>query len=589
MWEGQERRGKRMEWGTESASVVRSVGGMSPPEPSSSVISRRSRRGAVAPEVREAYSRASQIVELLDKSVVAASAERPSPRTLQRNRKALALRVGDALKLGPVVFDVGPFGLSAYGRTIHNPGNRVGWVFKLFLDGVRGLVFDDNVTARALGELIDVLAGDPPHGDDRITWLWRKGLPGVQIQAVDVLLSDFEQSQDGELRLSEDFGQIRVKRSGPGSSNEIVMLPRDDMRVLRGSSRLAWIAEVTVPSTGAAEVRTLAHDVRQHAGGRTDWPRFMLHIMQAAGFGGPRAVCPSPLLGGLVDALVAEEKDDDLAALLRAFARYDNAESVRIRKLVFTRERLLSLAPAMERQPDELADPLAIMAKDLGEALADLIIAVKRQRAEERMFLIAQDVGDALAIPCYVRQLTSGDVQQALKAIPPLARSQDPAALAGLGRALDHRAPAMRRAGVRALAGRYHEALREPLVKLLRDRERANRVTALGILRDSKDPRVVLPILRLVQADDFAERPAEERKAFYRCLVVLGDVRGFGQLESQLNNRKVADDHLLIIQAFGRAGPKRARRILEEAKGKRALGRGVRKAAEEALVYWRTV
>ncbi|GEM_PF-3427269 len=566
---------------------------MLPTDPSSSVISRRSssvtRRGGASAEGRERHSRAALVVELLDKAVLAASAERPSPRTLQRNRKALALRVGDALKVGPVVLDVGPFGLSSCGRTIHNPGKRVEYVFRLFLAGVRGLVFTDAITPRALGELVDVCAGDPPHGDDRITWLWRKGLPGLQIQAVDVLLSDFEQSGDGELRLAEDFGQIRVKRSAPGQANEIIMLPRDDMRVLRGSNRLAWISDVTVPSSGAKEVRTLAHDVRKHAGGRTDWPRFMLHIMRAAGFGGPRAVCPSPLLGGLVDALVAEGRDDDLAALLRAFARYDNAEAVRIRKLVFTSERLLSLAPAMERQPDELADPLALMAQDLGGALAELIIAVKRQRAEERMFLIAQDVGDALAIPCYVRQLTSGDVQQGLKAIPPLARSQEPAALAGLGRALDHKAPAMRRAGVKALAGRYHEDLREPLLKLLRDRERPNRVAALGILRDSKDPRVVLPIIQQVKADEFAERPAEERKAFYRCLVVIGDVRGLGHLEHVLEGRKAGDEQLLVVQAFGRAGPKRARRVLEAAKARRGLPRAVRKAAEEALLYWRTV
>jgi hypothetical protein len=552
-------------------------------------------KGESPAERRERYNRAVHVVDFLDKAVVAVSADNPSPQILQRNRKALALRVGEALRMGPLHLQVGPFGFSTLGRAIHNPGRRVDYVFNLFLDGVRGLVFGDEVTPRALGILIDVLAGEPPHGDDRVTWIWRKGLPGIDLRAVDVLLSDFEQTGDGELRLAQDWGQVRVRRGGVGDANEIVMLPRDDMRILRSSDRLAWVADVTVPSNGAKEVRGLAHEVRKHAGGRTDWPRFMLHIMRAAGFGGPRAVCPSPLLGGLVDSLVAEERDEDLAAMLRAFARYDSAEARRIRSLVLTAERLTTFAPALQRLPDDIADPLSLMAESLGGALASLILSVKGRKAELLMFEIAQAVGDELALPCYVRQLDSDDVEQVLNAIPPLARSTETAALVGLGKALMHRAPAVRRAGMRALAGRYHEDLRDALVRMTRDKDRANCLGALSILRDSQDPRVVLPLLALAKADDFARRSPDERKAFYRCLAVIGDNRGFTFLEGIIEGRKLvgrapsSEDQLLVVRAMGRAGPSRARRILATAKARGRLSRPVRKAAAEALLYWRTV
>ncbi len=545
-------------------------------------------------EARERHHRAEAVVELLDKAVQAALVPNPSKKTLARNRQALAMRVGEALRLGPLELGVGPFGFSAGSRPIHNPGGRVPYVFQLFVDGVRGVVFSDLVTPRALGRLVELLAGDPPHGDDRVTWLWRQGLPGLRFQAVDVLLSDFEQSGDGELRLAQEWGQVRVRRGGAGTSpNEIIMLPQDDMRVLRGTRRLDWIADATVPSTGGREVRGLTHEVRTTAGGRTDWPRFMLHIMRAAresevGRG------PSPVLGGLVDALVAEERDEDLAAFLRALARYDSPEALGIRLRVLTRERLASFAPAMEREADELADPLMRMAEDLGGNLADLVLAVRRPRAEERMFEIARSVGDELAVPCYVRQLGGGDVQAVIRAVTALARSEDPAALVGLGRALEQKAPAVRRVAIRALAGRYHPDLRDALVAMLRDREKANRLAALAILRDSADPRVVLPVLNVARSEAFLELEADERKAFYRALVLMGDVRGWSHLESILEGRRTgrskpsAENQLMVVKAMGRSGPRKLRQVLQAARGRRGLSRGVRKAADDALLYWRT-
>jgi len=552
------------------------------------------RLNTAAAEGRERHSRSEVIVALLDRAVAAASAPEPSEATLRRDQKALAMRVADALRLGPVELSVGPFGFSAGGRPIHDPGGRVAYVFQLFIDGVRGLVFTDEVTPRALGRLIQLLAAEPPHGDDRVTWLWRQGLPGIRFQAVDVLLSDFEHSRDGELRLAQEFGQVRVRRAGSGSDpNEIIMLPPDDMRVLRGTGRLDWIADTTVPSTGGREVRGLTQEIRGSADGRTDWPRFMLHVMQAARLV-PADRGPAPLLGGLIDALVAERRDEDLAAMLRALARYDSTEAVEIRRRVLTRERLASMAPAAERDPHALTEPLQCMAADLGGNLSDLVMAVRRPRAEERMFALARGVGDELAVPCYVRQLTGTDIEAALKAVAALARSEDPAALVGLGRALEQPAPALRRAAVRALGGRYHPELREALVRALKDKEKANRLGVLAVLRDSGDTRVVLPVLTIVRGDDFGKRDPDERKAFYRALVLLGDVRGWSHLASVLEGRRSgrikpsAEDQMLVVKALGRAGPRPLRAMLQEASRRRSVPRAARKVAAEALVYWRT-
>ena len=139
----------------------------------------------------------------------------------------------------------------------------------------------------------------------------------------------------------------------------------------------------------------------------------------------------------------------------------------------------------------------------------------------------------------YLDQLDGDDEKILLNAIGALGRIGSPDALRAVAKGLTGTLSSVRAAALKALDGRYDEAYRVELGRVLRDPEKENRVIALKILAKSGDRRMCWPILGIAQSRGFDRLAVDEQAAVYHALGAFQDNRNLEHFEAVLSNKNL--------------------------------------------------
>jgi HEAT repeat protein len=543
---------------------------------------------------RGSHDRLTALFQTLDKAVHSWWLYRGEGPILSRHLDDLARLAGEALANGPVTVRVAPFGLVHGGESVTPDEKRIGYLFRMYCDGLRELTVMPGIDAAELRQFVGLLVAERAGtDDDLVTTLWQRDLKHLEYYAVDSFSDQSRDLAKDASTLARSYGQ---RKSMDGSTQ--LAMTAEDLRVLQPDVVLEWVRGATAPGRGGLALEAGEVELAQAFEVAPDYARFLWIAADASAesAGLSDQAEASPLVLGVYDALLSSENLGGIAAMLNQLTDgldgTASAQSTLARALLST-ERAPLLAPLFEREPDALEPAFAGLVKTVGEGLVALLTALPPGGAESRLQRVLSEAGVDLT-PFYAHRLESADEAELLSAVTALGRIGTPGAVTVLGKALSSTLTSVRQAALQALSGHYDDSMRVSLGRLLRDSDKANRLLAAQILADSGDPRVCWSLLGAAQHRSFLHLDHDEQRSIFVALARFKDKRAcehFAKVLSVRNptaGKRVTALQILAIESLVDLGTPEAREILEKI-GSRWLLRGaLKKPIRDALSQWPT-
>ncbi len=490
----------------------------------------------------------------------------------------LLAAAADATKEGPVTVGVTSFGLVLDDKPVTGTEERIPYLFRLYLDGVRELTVLDDVDPEEMKGLVEVLGTDTSESEeDLVTLLWSKNFRTVRHYAVDAIASGAE-AEVAAGRLAQARAGTAIGQGGQSGDVKLA-LTATDLRVLQSGGELQWVAAARAPVTGDSSMAALSERVSGAIEGRPDFERFMEVARRAGG----ETEGGSPLVVDMYDSLLASGDAAGVAAMVACLQ-----ESPADRGAILARERMEKLAPLYARAPDVIRPALVPLVKTAPAGMVALLTALPPGESTDGLRKVLLDSGIDLTA-FYERRISNPDESVAMDALAALGHIGSPAALETLAKALSSNLATRRRAALDAMKGRYHESARIGLGRALADPDKDNRLLAMDILGSSGDPRVAWALVSALQNAAFGSWDADEQEALYSAVARLNDKRTFDHFRKVLGRKTLGLDRtgvrhqVLAAKALGAMEMSEARELLTEFRGKWFHPAEVKQAVAQAL------
>lgn len=430
--------------------------------------------------------------------------------------------------------------------------------FAFHRDGVRGITLNPGLEARevdALVECVLAVSGQNLDDDDLVTLLWESNLRHVDI--------DYIPAQS-------DVGDGEAKASGEEGDGPLLPWP------------MAQVADDEPAASGSGADDGAAGSGITGATGRSeDWAMSDLTVeveatyvelnslamMECDRFRGEfrdeHAVSPTTAALAIANAcLHAQANDDDAREFTRLVPRVlrtalaagewaDAREALQILRAASTQEwneevfqqellQPVSISRAIERLDSQEAPAIALylqFAETMGDGGIDwmaLLLSESQQR------VVRQLLAEAIAQRCRENPerlapwLSDGRWYVVRNIVHILGWIGGPAIVGLLQVALRHPDSRVGTEVVAALAQVELRHARPLLIRALDGAETRLFCQVLHQLSGARDPGTARFVLTYLQHDDFAERPAEERRAIYAALASTGGDEVVGELELEL-------------------------------------------------------
>ncbi len=484
---------------------------------------------------------------------------------------------------GDVTLRLAPFGVLYDGKSINPAEDKPAkYLFELFCGGVRELTFTRGIDVGELRAFAEVLAADARQADeDIVTLLWKRELKTIRYYATDTLQMGTDGGEDADHALA---GKAKSRLQADHAEGQQLVMSADDLRLLNTDDALLWVRASKSPSKPAAGLAGTTVAIKGSFTKFGDYGRFVAMALKATG--GSTA---SPLVLGLYDGVAASGEVQAVEGLLEATAQAARAGKAGrlLRDALLEEKRLKKLAALFDRHPN-LGEAIQQIADGRKEVLVTVLNLLKS--AEVRDALRARLVEDGVDLTAYYSErLKTADQDGIVEAVSALGKIGGAEAVKAIIPALGATATAVRRAGLEAMVGGYHQDARVALGRALRDPDSENRVLALQVLRESGDNRAAGPILMTVQSTGFNGRGAKEKEAFYEALAAFKDRRTiefFDGILGQKNltrSKAVAAQQMTAVKALTAMGTAEAAEALTRAAKRWFLPNPVREAAQRGL------
>jgi len=485
----------------------------------------------------------------------------------------------EATAEGPMTVGLTSFGPVYDGKPVLAVDERIPYLFRLYLDGVRELTLLQGLETEELRGLVDVLGTDPKGSeDDLVTLLWSRNFRTIRHYAVDAIATG------AQADMAE--GKLAQARSGSGldasaqKGDVKLALSASDLRVLQTGGDLQWVAGARGPVSGGESVAQLGERVSTAIEGRPDFARFM-DIARRVGGDQEGA---SPLVVDMYDSLLSTGDAEGVAAMVHCLG-----ESAADRAAIMQPERMEKLAPLYAVAPDALRDALVPLVQAEPDGMVALLTALPPGQTAEGLRDVLLAAGVDLT-RFYERRIEDPDEAVALDALAALGAIGSPAALETLSKALSSRLTTRRRAALQAMKGRYHESARIGLGRALNDPDKENRLLAMGVLGASGDKRVGYALLEGLKSPNFGKWDPDEQEGLYGAVAALQDLRTLEYFRKTLGRKTMGLDkggvrhQLLAAKALAGMRLPQARELLGEFRGKWFHPNDVKQAIDKA---WR--
>ncbi len=484
----------------------------------------------------------------------------------------------EATAEGPMTVGLTSFGPIYGGKPVLAVDERIPYLFRLYLDGVRELTLLKDLDATELRGLVDVLGTDPKGSeDDLVTLLWGKNFKTIRHYAVDAIATGAEADiADGKLAQAR-AGQGIDSRQQAGDVK--LALSASDLRVLQTGGELGWVAGARGPVAGGESVQHISARVAEAIECRPDFTAFMAIARRVGG----EQEGASPLVVDMYDSLLATGDAEGVGAMLQCLTG-----APADRTAILESARMEKLAPLYAAHPDALKPALVPLVQAEPDGMVALLTALPPGPNAEGLRDVLLDAGVDLT-RFYERRIEDPDEAVALDALAALGRIGSPAALETLAKALSSTLTTRRRAALQAMQGRYHESARIGLGRALNDPDKENRLLAMSVLGGSGDPRVGYALVQGLQSPNFSKWDADEQEGLYAAVAALRDSRTLEHFRKTLGRKTMGLDksgvrhQLLAAKALGDMGIPQAKDLLGEFRSKWFHPAEVKQAIDKAF------
>lgn len=359
--------------------------------------------------------------------------------------EALREKMMAALALGPLALAIRPFEMVLHREVVYVERRRDrSLAFRLFRDGVRGLVIKPAIPWEELLKLLEILSirytGVRQQEDDVVTLLWKAGFDFIEIEAIEGFVPDEETTpESGE---EGGHGAIGGGVSGsaePGEGHariELAEMPRDWDRpfptIRRAPLPLAW----SPPSE--AELERIAHECSSQAL-PADALRLVSEMVRLAT--DPRDPTTwdevKPLAEEVRDFFLADGQVGNLVALLDLLGAA-GPELARIRASVVSEQALRRIIHRTSRGGQEVPEELRELVRRMGGDPVAVLVPILLQeesdagRRHARQLLLPYVAERAKDVLARMREARADGIRELLRLL------QEAAPETAIDAALEH-------------------------------------------------------------------------------------------------------------------------------------------------------
>lgn len=507
---------------------------------------------------------------------------------------------------GPLCLKIRQFELQCSGTTVYENINRMESLsFRLFIDGIREITFQEGLTPEEIIQFLEILGKDSDRAvdDDVVTLLWEKNFTHIQYRVAEggQSLPGFDpaeiKSTDSVLRGEEQIRNM-VQQETAGENNGDVAVAFDAPEGLH-----VEIPDLSIFQLTEEEVERIKQEV--HSEEETDLVQKLQDIL----FDILRIETEPGLFTevvGIVDNVlnILMQRGDFFHArrilefyweMTDPLKELPGSLSDRLNEAIQKAGdagRIRALEPVLNAEGfDDIENFFAflvLLEKNAVGPLADLLGHTAKVRTRRILCDALVELGK-MDLDTVMSKVEIEDWYIVRNLIYVLGKIGDPRVLDVFHRLVHHREVKIRRELIVAIEGQDDPKVFTLLLKLLEDPDGAIRIAALKNIAKRNYKEAQGNLLNIVSQKTFEERELSEKKEFFSVLGRLGGDEVISHMRRILlqkrfilfRNIRLDEMGVCAVVALQRIGSPEAIEALKEAK--RHANKTVRGASSKAL------
>ncbi len=471
---------------------------------------------------------------------------------------------------GDFKLDIDQFELRYKGKVIYeNREPKESIAFKMYVDGIRYLVFSEGIEEYEVCDFLDIVGKDRPGDvdDDIVTLLWEKNLPHLTyILAEDFLEFDGSGTMGGVASQQEKISGIYSSISGLPVSPPISIVPQNILVLT--DEEAEWLKKAREADEKRKPLDEVIQIITSILIGEKDQDIFAEFV---------------EILAKLAENLIKSEETGYALNLVRFMGNLAKNEHIPAGKreqiagsfaTIFSRDAVESLARIIDKtetiSPEEFSELLHIFGKPSISRTCELLGLVEKMKMRKVIIQALIEIGHDT--PEFFAPYLSDPRWYVVRNMAfILARIADPRSLEAVVKVLSHRELRVRKEVLNYLERTPDQKAKNYLLKFLRDDSSVLRIRALQVLAHARCAFALKPIAAMAASEQFLERGTDEKKAAYEA---LGDLGGDQMLPTfrelimkkyWFNTAKEKEDVFCAVAGLARIKSEGALRVLEEA------------------------
>jgi hypothetical protein len=475
------------------------------------------------------------------------------------------------------------------GKTVYQNDNRLeSLAFKLYVDGMRELIFNEGLTIEELTDFLEILGRehDPSSpDDDLITLLWERGLTHITFTVSEDFIAGTSQPAPSQASTPvtgwarQETAAAQKVSAAPQEAAAAVM---DIVGPRFKEQRLGQIFTLTPPEIEELKRRMKAEEAVHYT---ENLLRMLAAILKADNE--EKAFFDTvEILEGLLTAFLQRGEFGPATKVLRLFREMmKQGVSEHNQKRLLTavqrmgeRDRILMLEGILNKGTGEMADvmeyllalePNAIL--PLADLLGDIRQIKVRRMLCDTLAQLAKDHVEMLA-----RRLDDERWYVARNVVYILGRIGDTRVLERFRRLLRHPEPKVRKEVIHAITGMKDARVQDMLVAALSDADKSTRTLVVQALTRAGGKEALHPLQVFLETRDLGSFEPHERKELFETVGRIGGNEVVPWFETflavqrllWLTRIKNEDLGLCAVAGLKRVGTPDAREVLRRAKSR---------------------
>lgn len=445
---------------------------------------------------------------------------------------------------GTLELAIGQFEISYKGEVVYvNMEKPQSLAFKLFYNGIRGLLFADGLEKGELASFLEALSADleAREEDDLVTLLWEREFPHISYYVV-------EDPFDAEA-INHSLSEGLSSGMGGGAGGGLGEGVGQGWGQGKGAGLGTGARSNSTPQAESAELLLEDSDVNQElireAAQRDVYGRLLDIFIDILPDLTDRETLSRAMnkVGLILRWLLAQGSfkpcSEAVIVLREAVRGHLEARGLFEGELkgLARRDFLLEVKGKLEEDSEVPWEDISAFFRELGaEAIDGLCDIIPQLKGTKKVFRALVDLGRGDASP-FLQRFKDPNLELVRVMVQIVGEIGDPSALAYFRIPLSNPDPQVRREAALALA-RFPTVMAAPyLITALRDDDYQTRVAALEVIERSGLERFAPTLEEVISQKDFGDKPPAEKRRIFRAYGRINSNRALPLLEKVLGGK----------------------------------------------------